>query len=457
MKYLLLLILVFNFSFINAQTFYENKGQVSDFNRQSHKEVQFYANLRNTTVFFQNNKLVYSFLKPSKVDEKLRNTNMKAYDKALRNRKGIFYRMDMVFEGANEQSKIQKGRVNQGVTHFYLGEDRIVKNVHSYKTILYKNIYPNIDILFHSTKKGLKYDIILNKGASIDAIKIAFDGAKLSLNNNKLKIMTKYDTLNENIPLSFIDGDKNRKVDVKYILNNDGTIGFKMKKPIIDFSSITIDPVLEWGTYFNYTPSGGGGFGGPVDYITNYLDADGNFYSYMQVLNTVATFPIVNPGGAFTGSISGNNDLYIAKFSANRTLVWSAYLGGTGYDSKGFGTTDIAVQGSILHLTGEQITSGAPFTNGGGYYQNTANRNFWARFNKNTGQLLHLTSLSSGYAPSIAVSGNGKVVIVNDAYDFNNLPILNRSGAFNQGTNGGIKIWDYSCLMLLTIKYGERF
>src|SRR5690554_1429077 len=154
--------------------------------------------------------------------------------------------------------------------------------------------------------------------------------------------------------------------------------------------------------------------------------------------SAASTYPVINPGSAYTANHSGSSDAYIAKFNSDRQLVWSTYLGGSGGDYVYDGRV-ITTFGNTLHVIGEGISSGAPFTNGGGFYQANANRNFWARFNKNTGTLQHLTSLSSGYKPNIAISNSGLVVISNDVYDFNNLPIMNRAGAYNQNTNGGFK------------------
>ena len=56
--------------------------------------------------------------------------------------------------------------------------------------------------------------------------------------------------ITEEIPLSFIDGDQARAVEVEYILHKDGTVGFRLKDQVT-YTTLTIDPVLEWGSYFN--------------------------------------------------------------------------------------------------------------------------------------------------------------------------------------------------------------
>ena len=51
-------------------------------------------------------------------------------------------------------------------------------DVHVYNIIVYRNIYPNIDIVFYGGKeKGLKYDIVIKPGGNPNDIKIKYTGA----------------------------------------------------------------------------------------------------------------------------------------------------------------------------------------------------------------------------------------------------------------------------------------
>lgn len=432
MKKLFLVLIYFALGFMasSQSAFVENKGQVLDFNENFHPEVKFYYSLANTDVYLHTNKLVYHFKDVEAIDEDLRLHNKEAYDKAKANRKVIYHRMDMSFVNASESVSIKPERKVDGVTHFYLNKRNGIRDVASYQKITYNNVYDNIDVVFYSNDKGLKYDIILNPGASLEDVQIKFEGADISIRDNKLYIRNSIHEMIEDIPLSFYDGDVNNKVDVSYVLLDKNVIGFKLNSSI-GYSTLTIDPVLEWGTYFNYS-----GSGSTIDYLCNHQDTDGNYYTYGMGYSAANTYPVTNPGSAYVANHAGSSDAYIVKFNANRQLVWSTYLGGSGSEYVYDGNI-ITSQGNVLHIVGEAISTGAPFTNGGGYYQATANRNFWARFNRTTGALQHLTSLSSGYKPSIAISSTGLVAISNHAYDFNNLPVLNRSGAYNQATNGG--------------------
>ena len=419
-------------SSLYSQVFIENKGQVLDFYENHHPEVSYYYADHAAAVYLQNDRLVYNFKQSEQLDLARFQNDREGYEEALRNQQAVYHRLDMVFQHAQANSVISTGKQSQGVTHYYLNKRNGIRDVRSFESVKYENIYPNIDVVFYHTPNGLKYDLVLKAGANIQDIHLKFEGAKVSIENKKLIVSVNNREITEEIPLSFIDGDQARAVEVEYILHKDGTVGFRLKDQVT-YTTLTIDPVLEWGSYFNLASGTDQLYG-----IANHLDNDGNYFTYGMAQNAASTYPVVNPGGAYTTAANGSADGYFAKFNANRQLVWSTYLGGSGYDEIYDGEI-ITSRGTTLHLVGERITTGAPFTNGGGFFQNTAARNFWARFNKNTGVLEHLTSLSSGYKPSISISNSGLVAIANDAYDFNTLPILNRAGAYNQGINGGTK------------------
>jgi len=433
---------------VNAQ-FVQNKGQVLDVNQNLRPEVQFYYGAPEASIYFQKDRIVYAFHKKDAFDEKQYENDVRAKDSVKAKLGFTMYRLDMEFMGANPNPEIIHGEKIPGDIHFYLNKRNNIRDVGSYKTITYKNIYNNIDVIFYELPTGLKYDIVLHEGANIEDVKIYYNGAEnISIENKKVVIKTNYKTLEEAIPLAFIDGDKANEIEVEYTLDDKGILSFK--KPQADYKTLTIDPVLEWATYFNGTAAAGGS----LSYYDNYLDDQGNFFIYGLTSSSCNNYPTISPGGsAYISAYNAGYDLYLAKFNANRTLVWSTYLGG-GSSEYTSGANTITSYGNTLHIVGEGMSAGAPFTNGGGFYQATADRNFWARFDHTTGQLLHLTTLGGGYKPSIAVSNSGVVAIIRDAYDFNNPVVMNRAGAFNQATNGGFRDM---FLMMFNASYNQTW
>lgn len=414
--------------------FVENKGQVLDLQQHLRPDVQFYYGAPDAALYFLDNRVVYAFQEKDKFDLSPYANNAHARDSIQATLGFTQHRIDMRFVGGNPQVQILKGERIPGDIHFYLNQRNGIRDVGSYKTITYKNMYPNIDVVFYELPTGLKYDLVLHEGAHIEDVKIVYEGAKaVRLEGEKVLIETSYKTLEERIPLAYINGDKATPIAVKYQVDEQGALSFT--KPDQAYESLTIDPVLEWATYYNGTAAATGA----LDYDQNHLDAQGNFYIYGLTPNSANTFPQVSPGGsAYVQAYNAGYDLYLAKFNANRSLVWGTYLGGSSSEYT-YGANTITTYGNTLHIVGEGMSAGAPFTNGGGFYQATADRCFWGRFDLGTGQLQHLTTLGGGYKPSIAVSNTGQVAIIRDAYDFNNPVVMNRAGAYNQATNGGFR------------------
>jgi hypothetical protein len=339
----------------SGSPFIENKGQVVDFNEQFHPEVKYYHSHRDASVYFQSDRLVYHFADIEQLDLARYENDKTALEDARRNQKATYHRMDMVFVNASGDFGISPGKQIQGVTHYYVSKRNGIRDVRSFETIRYQNIYPNIDAVFYSTQNGLKYDLILKSGANIQDIKLKFEGAIAKLENRKLILKTSLKDIVEEIPLSFINEDSKNEVEVNYILNSDGTIGFQLKNNIV-YSTLTIDPVLEWSSYFNMSNGTDAMYN-----IANHLDNDGHYYSYGMAQNSASNYPVVNPGGSYTTAANGSADAYFVKFNADRQLVWSTYLGGSGYDEIYDGDI-ITTRGNTLHLVGERITTGAPFT-----------------------------------------------------------------------------------------------
>ena len=193
--------------------FVENKGQLVDFNETFHPEVKYYYSDINAAVYYQKNRLVYNFKVSEKIDMTLLDSNREAFEEAQRVRKATYYRMDMVFQNANSNSLVNPGKEVQGVTNYYLSKRNGIRDVRSFETIEYKNIYSQIDAVFYQAANGLKYDLILKEGAKIEDIQLKFEGAEIKKVGEQLVISTMHSDITEDIPLSFINGDKSNIVN----------------------------------------------------------------------------------------------------------------------------------------------------------------------------------------------------------------------------------------------------
>ncbi|MBK7668850.1 MAG: hypothetical protein IPJ32_16835 [Sphingobacteriaceae bacterium] len=121
---------------------------------------------------------------------------------------------------------------------------------HSYKKIVYKNIYPNTDLLFEFKDDtcGIKYSFILYPGANSDLIRMRFPLAKTIAidKKNNLSIESEFGPIIEHTP-KIIEGTKVTTGD--FILKNN-LAGFFITHPIITDTTI-IDP---WVIILNLSP-----------------------------------------------------------------------------------------------------------------------------------------------------------------------------------------------------------
>src|SRR5690606_32691911 len=70
-------------------------------------------------------------------------------------------RMDMTLLGANTSCKISTERKSADYTNFYTYD---VLGVHSFKKVIYHDIYPNIDWVIYTNDGQVKYDFVVKPG-----------------------------------------------------------------------------------------------------------------------------------------------------------------------------------------------------------------------------------------------------------------------------------------------------
>jgi len=427
--------------------FIENAGQVLDVDQNFHPEVKYMYSKDYNAMYFEKNRIVCVFAVKDTYDEAAYAGNQDAKDSIYRTLGMQTQRIDIEFVGASENCTLIPGEKGNTVYNYFLYKRENISNVAVFNSVTYKNVYPQTDVVFYSYEGGIKYDIILHPGARIEDVKIRYHGAgSLRLENNTVNIETALYNFSEELPLAYFNDDRNLKADVQYTVDGD-VIQYSCAYTNTD--KLTIDPTLTWATYFETS-----GAAGTIDYDHNVTDAAGNLFFSGYCNNSANTYPTVSPGGTAYVQVWTSNDLYIAKFDPNRSLVWATYFGGSNSSMDwALGTEVMAVSGNVLHIVGDELATNAPFLNGGGFYYNAGSaRPYYLRFDKTSGQLLHCTNISGGYHPSIAVSQSGLVAIMLHAYDFNTVHVVNRAGAYNQATNGG---FTDLFLMLLNSSYTQ--
>ena len=153
--FLLLSISLFSFSQTQFQ-FQENKGQLPN-------SVFSKIKVPGGSVFIEKGKFLYSFYNNKQLQEK--------HD-LIRNEDWIdAHYFSAIFLNSLESSEIKLSEESDYFENFYTSEIQ-VENVHFYKELEQKNIYPGIDLKMYSYENNLKYDLILHPNANSRKIRI---------------------------------------------------------------------------------------------------------------------------------------------------------------------------------------------------------------------------------------------------------------------------------------------
>src|SRR5690606_747531 len=138
-------------------------------------------------------------------------------------------------------------------SNYFYGNDptKWGSGARTYLAVVYKNIYPKIDIRFVSSSIGLKYDIIVHPGGNPKDVQIEYEGAdRLQIQKNKLVITTSINQIVEDIPESYLYDPTTGKqsVNTKFELLTPNTIGYKTNATIGN-KTLVIDPSLIFSSF----------------------------------------------------------------------------------------------------------------------------------------------------------------------------------------------------------------
>ncbi|MFN4082028.1 MAG: SBBP repeat-containing protein [Bacteroidia bacterium] len=454
----------------NAQYgFIENKGQIIDQYHKLNKEVLFLFQTGNLQVQLKQNGFSYEV---QKLVTKSLTSGQEIIPTVLSNdsfQSDLFvHRVDISFLNANQNATIEASEPFSDFINYYTTStpEAGIVNVNHYQKVLYKNIYPNIDVEFMvllkgAQNEGIKYNIIVHPGGNLHDVQLKFDGANntsVTANGNIL-IETDYGNIEETIPYTYqftqANNKETRVSKFKQIHSNIFGIDVKDYNPK---QTLVIDPA-PWATYY-----GGSfddfSFGISIDDSTNIIIIGATLSA-----NNIATV------GAFKYTFvgSGNNfDAFVVKFNSSGVRLWGTYYGQAN-DDKGSSVACDSI-GNIF-ITG--ITNSSTGMATSGAYQTTVSGNydaFVAKFNR-FGHRIWATyfggSGTENYGQAGILSGIGGKVAIDK---LNNVII---SGATNstmgiatvgshQTTLGGnndafIAKFDSSGLLLWSTYYGGNY
>jgi hypothetical protein len=347
----------------------------------------------------------------------------------------------------------QAGRVN-----YFIGKDptKWHVNVPTYARVRYKNVYPGIDLIYYGNSQQLEYDFAISPGADPGQIQFEITGARLiSLDAaGNLVLETNGGELHFQSPVIYQESNGLRvPVPGNYVLNDSTHIGFYIAqhdqaKPLV------IDPTLVYSTYLGgvgddqstgiavdstgsvyvegYTDSADfllttiGSPSTDTDHVfVAKLDPTGSSLIYADYIGgsnpdygvglaldsannvyvtgstTSSDFPMVN---AYQVVEPGSYNGFVTKISADgSSLVYSTYLGGSGFDQPAGVAVDALGE---AYIAGSTTSQNFPVVNA---YQNAALANQGGLYGT-YGFVTKFTADGSSLAYSTYLAGNQNVV-----------------------------------------------
>jgi gliding motility-associated-like protein len=422
--------------------FLENKGQMTDMNHQPVPFVFYKAEASGMDFYITEKGLTYVFIKSEEEIVELE-ADTKPVGMPFNKDEHIkteWNRIDMTLQGASikKENIVTEGDSKNFSQYFLPHCPDGITDVHSYKKVTIKNIYPNIDwVFYNSSEKGFKYDFVVHPGASYKQIEMVYSSLNpLQLDKKgNIEIETEIGSLTENAPVSFVDGKKIESKFIKTLNKKNENGGYNTKihfliKDIINSNlktNLVIDPQLIWATFYT-----GNSFEGSTCLSTDTL---GNVF--ISGYENSSDFPTQYAGTYFQGVYGGNTDSFILKFSNSGILIWATYYGGDSVES--CTSLNIDIFGNLF-LTGFTSSTNFPTENAGTFFQGTLEGEidiFLLKFD-NLGNRIWATyfggnELQAGSSITTDVFGN---VYVTGYTDSNYFPTED-TGTFFQLTIGG--------------------
>jgi hypothetical protein len=235
--------------------------------------------------------------------------------------------LELEFVGTSPDARVEarvpaSGTVNQLTS----SSSDSTSDVETYQELVYRELWPGIDMVFRGDGGELKYEFHLDPGADPRDIRLDYDGASGLLldSDGDLEIDTPLGVLNDARPVSYQASDGERvSVDSRYAVHgaDEGGYGFAVddydhNRPLV------IDPAIDFSTFVGGT---GSDSGRGID-----VDPAGNIFVTGQTAS--ANYPTTV--GVFDRGYNNNTDVFVTKLdSSGSAVVYSTFIGGSAFDS----------------------------------------------------------------------------------------------------------------------------
>ena len=324
------------------------------------------------------------------------------------------------------------------------------------RRIIYRNLWPGIDLIYSGTVNRLKYDFIVRPGADPNRIRLAWRGADSVqvTEEGQLAVFTPLGTLRDEMPKAWQE-EKGRRESVTVAYGLQAPAGVQVaslatngllagtnpheRAHIVGFTvgdydrsrALVLDP--EMLVYCGFIGGSASEYGAAIA-----VDSNGSAYVTGETSSPQASFPeTVGPDLTYNG---GEDDAFVAKLRADGTgLVYCGFIGGTGRDP---GYAIAVDNGGNAYITGSTYSTDGSFPVTGGLdpTHNGGNDAFVAKVRADGTSLVYCGFIGGkapdyGFGIAVDSGGNAYVAGSTDSAD-GSFPVI---GGLDSTHNGGTR------------------
>ncbi len=312
-------------NFAHSSGFIQNKGQVKDQNGKARPDVLYIFSEENFNLVLKSDGFSYELFRYDEEQSISEATGLPTVsnDYDMPEIKVTVQRSDAFYIGGSSTVEVVAEGESLDYFNFYQGRGESTIQVYSYQKITYRNIYPNIDLVFlapDKENKALRYEYIVHKGGDVDNIKVRYDALDgIKDEGNSVKLPGRFGFVREENLFSY-QQDRNHSVSSEFVVNGN-ILSFKVGS-YDPQATLVIDPDIVWGTYYGTNSA-------EDKSKAVVVDPEGNLVLTGQTASKIKFATT----GAYQTTFQGDPyDAFIMKWGPSGNRIWVTYYGGNDQD-----------------------------------------------------------------------------------------------------------------------------
>ena len=226
--------------------FVENKGQFTNPARKDDSTL-FSLRAHGVEIYFNRNGITYRHVEVKKRPEELEDEDIGQEEELEKSYDATEHFAKMRWLNCNSHFQVLAlDRTGNYFTYADLKDasGKSTIKAFGYKKIIYKNIYPLIDLEFSipGDKTGFKYSFVLQPHADASQIKMHFDDHVVLDQDENAVIASSFGNIIDHAPVAY--NEKGETITSQFIISDPNTVSFRLSKP--EYSEkIIIDPWVK--------------------------------------------------------------------------------------------------------------------------------------------------------------------------------------------------------------------